>query len=463
MRYHFIKNKLLSTLLVFAMLFTLLPATAWAAAATGTASGTAGYNNIAVILSGASQFAGDAAVQNTSSWELIPTGGTQTILGITKHDPQYVSIVLSAPIQAGQTFTIDAVAEVFAPGTDMFPSPLDVNITVPTPATGTAAATAGSKDIAVTLTGGTFGSESAVETKSFWTLGATSASGNPIASVTYVDSTHATVTLTNNISASDVYTITAEQPVFVNAAIAPFALPLPVVVEAEPLTLIGAAVTAEGGVGLTFSKEMSPTDLVSKIQSGFTIWGLEETPKTITNVTLHSVSGGTNNFVQLYLNPTVKGGEVAGLSYIPGVVQAADGGMLAEIASMDIENNAPHPDLVTTAPPAATVGSAYTHTLTASGGTGPYTFSVDNYNLPSGLTLSSTGVISGTPTVAASFTFYIMVEDANQALDIEGFSITVNAPSANVCAIGSTEYATLDAALATLADNTPAIWQVAGD
>jgi uncharacterized repeat protein (TIGR02543 family) len=216
----------------------------------------------------------------------------------------------------------------------------------------------------------------------------------------------------------------------------------------EPLTLLSAGVTSDGGVGLTFNKELSTTDIVNKIKAGFTITGLEETPKTITNVTLHSVSGGTNNFVQLYLNPTVKGGEVAGLSYTSGDVQAADGGMLAEIASMDIENNAPHPDLVTTAPPAAIVGSAYTHTLTASGGTGPYTFSVDGGNLPSGLTMSSTGVISGTPTVAASFTFFIMVRDANQALDIEGFNITVNAPTAETIEVG--DQAALIAALSNV-------------
>jgi len=220
---------------------------------------------------------------------------------------------------------------------------------------------------------------------------------------------------------------------------------------AEPLTLLSAGVTSDGGVGLTFNKELSTTDIVNKVKAGFTITGLEETPKTITNVTIHSVSGGTNNFVQLYLNPTVKGGEAAGLSYMPGDVQAADGGMLAEIASMDIENNTPHPDLVTTAPPAATVGSGYTHTFTASGGTGPYTFSVDGGNLPSGLTMSSTGVISGTPTVTASFTFFIMVEDANQAVDIEGFNITVSPPTDKVCEIGGTQYTTLDAALATIA------------
>lgn len=218
---------------------------------------------------------------------------------------------------------------------------------------------------------------------------------------------------------------------------------------ADPLILQSAEVTSDGGVGLTFNKELSTADIVNKVKNGFTITGLEDMTKTITNVTIHSVSGGTNNFVQLYLNPTVKGGEAASLSYTPGDVQAADGGMLAEISSMDIENNLPHPELVTTAPPAATAGSAYTHTLTVSGGTGPYTFSVVGGSLPSGLTMSSTGVISGTPTVAANFTFYIMVQDTNQAFDIEGFNITVN-PSDKVCEIDGTQYTTLDDALAAI-------------
>jgi hypothetical protein len=44
-----------------------------------------------------------------------------------------------------------------------------------------------------------------------------------------------------------------------------------------------------------------------------------------------------------------------------------------------------------------------------------------------------------------------MVEDANQAVDIEGFNITVSPPTDKVCEIGGTQYTTLDAALATIA------------
>jgi hypothetical protein len=88
---------------------------------------------------------------------------------------------------------------------------------------------------------------------------------------------------------------------------------------ADPPILIDAAVTADGGVGLTFSKEMSPEGLVEKVKAGFAIVG-ENGAVTITNVTLHSASGGTNNFVQLYLSPAIKGGEVSSLSYTPGEV-----------------------------------------------------------------------------------------------------------------------------------------------
>jgi hypothetical protein len=45
-------------------------------------------------------------------------------------------------------------------------------------------------------------------------------------------------------------------------------------------------------------------------------------------------------------------------------------------------------------PPAVTIGTAYSHTIQASGGTPPYFFSI---NLPSGLSIDEDGVISGMP------------------------------------------------------------------
>src|SRR6202020_2391058 len=56
------------------------------------------------------------------------------------------------------------------------------------------------------------------------------------------------------------------------------------------------------------------------------------------------------------------------------------------------------------APPSGMVGLAYTDTLTAAGGTTPYTWSVSAGTLPAGITLTAShGVLAGTPTTAGTF------------------------------------------------------------
>ena len=62
-----------------------------------------------------------------------------------------------------------------------------------------------------------------------------------------------------------------------------------------------------------------------------------------------------------------------------------------------------------------TVNVAYTATLTATGGTAPYTWSVTAGTLPTGLSLSSAGVLSGTPTVAGSSSVTIQVADSGSS------------------------------------------------
>src|SRR6202023_739001 len=70
--------------------------------------------------------------------------------------------------------------------------------------------------------------------------------------------------------------------------------------------------------------------------------------------------------------------------------------------------------LITVAPPTAAhgpVGVAYSQQITASGGTGPYTFMVASGTLPAGLTLTAAGLLSGTPTTGGTSTVTIRAVD----------------------------------------------------
>src|SRR5438128_1608960 len=75
--------------------------------------------------------------------------------------------------------------------------------------------------------------------------------------------------------------------------------------------------------------------------------------------------------------------------------------------------------------PNASQSVAYSQGLTASGGTSPYSWSVSSGTLPTGLSLSSTGTISGTPTVAGAFPFTVAVKDAASASASASLSINV--------------------------------------
>ncbi len=99
----------------------------------------------------------------------------------------------------------------------------------------------------------------------------------------------------------------------------------------------------------------------------------------------------------------------------------------------------------------ATLGVSFMQSFSATGGTGPYSFSQTAGSLPAGLSLSSTGVLSGTPTATG---FYGIVVRATDASGCPGnsasatYSFSVQAPSPDLTP-------TLYARPSTVYGNTP--------
>lgn len=111
-----------------------------------------------------------------------------------------------------------------------------------------------------------------------------------------------------------------------------------------------------------------------------------------------------------------------------------------------------------------TIGSAYSFTFSATGGTSGYTWSVKNSSTPPGLSLSSSGVLSGLPTESGTYAFTVEVTDAlavTDSLDVEmavlGSPISILTPSALPYAMISEPYATQ---LEATGGTQPYAWQI---
>jgi hypothetical protein len=87
--------------------------------------------------------------------------------------------------------------------------------------------------------------------------------------------------------------------------------------------------------------------------------------------------------------------------------------------------------IVTTSPLAqAVAGTAYSQTLSASGGTPPYVWSLSSGALPPALSLGAAGVLSGTATTPGTYTFTLQVKDSANSDASAPFSLTITAATA---------------------------------
>lgn len=86
--------------------------------------------------------------------------------------------------------------------------------------------------------------------------------------------------------------------------------------------------------------------------------------------------------------------------------------------------------LATRSLPSPANAQSYSAPLQAIGGTPPYAFSLTLGGLPTGLTLSQSGVISGTPSATGTFNFTVQVSDSLGSADTKSFTVIVSTSSA---------------------------------
>jgi large repetitive protein len=97
--------------------------------------------------------------------------------------------------------------------------------------------------------------------------------------------------------------------------------------------------------------------------------------------------------------------------------------------------------IVTASLPSGITGTRYYYAVAATGGTGSYSFSVSNGSLPDGLSLSTAGAISGTPTTASTYSFSILVTDEDLNTAVKTYSLTIysaSSPSSSTLTISPT-------------------------
>jgi len=120
--------------------------------------------------------------------------------------------------------------------------------------------------------------------------------------------------------------------------------------------------------------------------------------------------------------------------------------------------------------PGGTVNSAYAATLTASGGSAPYSWSVSSGQLPAGVSLSAGGSLGGTPTSAGQFSFVVQVVDSAspQQKASANLSLTIaSAPPPSAISITTTSLpagtlnTSYSAALNASGGTTPYSWTLA--
>jgi cyclophilin family peptidyl-prolyl cis-trans isomerase len=198
-----------------------------------------------------------------------------------------------------------------------------------------------------------------------------------------------------------------------------------------PLTSASAAMDTTKVVSITSA---APVAVLSYAVTGNTSPAVASATISGTNVQMNALAGGQTNV-------TVTATDL-------------DGGTVSQTFTVTV-NQAP---VITSSQPSAAIANTpYNFSYTTTGFPAP-TFSVTSGVLPTGLSLSTAGVISGTPTAAGTFTGTVTASNGIGTAATQNFSITVNqAPEfTNGPPPGTGVFGTVYTSFAYTASGTPA-------
>jgi hypothetical protein len=204
-----------------------------------------------------------------------------------------------------------------------------------------------------------------------------------------------------------------------------------IVVAPTPLTITSSSLTGVG-VGASYSQ----TEQVSggsapynwSITAGSLPAGLNLSPSsgTISGV---PTAGGTSTVTITVTD-----------SSSPAQITSATTVLVVAPASLSITS---------TSLAAYTKGTAYAQSLQVIGGLAPYTWAISSGSLPTGLTLSPSGVISGTPTSTASSNFGVTATDSGSPAQTQSASFTLAATASTPAVPVATPLSIISSALAS--------------
>ncbi len=164
-----------------------------------------------------------------------------------------------------------------------------------------------------------------------------------------------------------------------------------------PTLSVSTSSLVAGVVGTPYSQTLQATGGITPYSWAITTGSLP------VGLTLNAASGAITG------KPT---GPQVGTSSFTVTVTDSENPVKTANANLSIAISAPPLSVTTPSLPGGGVGIAYSQTLAATGGITPYTWSIASGSLPAGLTLSSNGLISGTPTTVGPASFTVKVTDS---------------------------------------------------